>query len=177
MPGNFATRNLTARIASVSNLPTSAIARKRPAWYPFQAESGAGQGKNSPVPKLHTEIRAIGANLDMHLLTWNEHERIIQAGIGGAVTHGGAQVLIEEIWALVDVVDSSNLQIEIDGTRASRWSDMAGEVLDEFHFVCAQRGIRLNFVREEPEEPVSEQVLAILQDRVPAEFDVYLLAA
>lgn len=100
----------------------------------------------------------------MYMMTWNEEQRTIYAGIGGVVTQAEAQVLGAELDDMLNAL-SGSIHLELDATRASRMLDGTLEELEKIRFVCAQRGIHSTFYLEESveEDEMCPVVRAILE--------------
>lgn len=113
----------------------------------------------------------------MYLLTWNEEERMVYAGLGGVVTGAEATVLAEELDQFMTSLHGASFSIEIDTVKASRVSAEATEELERLQFACAQRGVPLNVIREDPVPGICPKVLAILEGRAEAEAYVPLRKA
>jgi ABC-type transporter Mla MlaB component len=81
----------------------------------------------------------------MYLLTWNEEDQSIVAGIGGVVTPAEAAVLMEEIEALLDS-QNTVAKVELDASRVTRFQSGAFEALEKMRFLVSKKGSRLDLI-------------------------------
>ena len=85
----------------------------------------------------------------MYLLTWNEEDQSIVAGIGGVVTPAEAAVLMEEIESLLDS-QNTVAKVELDATRVTRFQSGAFEALEKMRFLANKKGSRLDLITTTP---------------------------
>lgn len=85
----------------------------------------------------------------MYLLTWNEEDQSIVAGIGGVITPAEATVLMEEVESLLDS-QKSVVKVELDATRVTRFQAGAFEELEKLRFLANKKGSRLDLITTTP---------------------------
>lgn len=110
----------------------------------------------------------------MYMMTWNEEQRTIFTGIGGAVTLSEARVLGEELGELLQGLNGP-IHLELDASRTSNMGDEVLEELERIRFVCAQQGVHSTFLIHDSfvdaEEEMCPIVRAILESDDDFEFE------
>lgn len=99
----------------------------------------------------------------MYILTWNEEQNTVYAGLGGVVTQAEGCVLAEEITELLDKVGGASPTVELDAYRATRFAAGAFEELEKLRGACSDRGASLCLITDDRQAVSSPEVRAILQ--------------
>lgn len=111
----------------------------------------------------------------MYLLNWDHQNNFIEASLGGVITGGEMDVLVDELVEEFIARDVTNWDFVLDTTHVKRMDDAAHLQLSRLRDLLAMNGTKLVFVAESQsivEALTSQNLQAVLEGR-----ELYRVAA
>lgn len=111
----------------------------------------------------------------MYLLNWESHNQLIEANLGGVITAGEMDVMVEELIDLFIGANVTDWEFVLDTTFVKRFEEGSHEQINRLRDLLAMNGTKLVYIAGDAqlaESLTSQNLQSVLEGR-----EIYRVAA